>query len=97
MRGFSVQRVFVTLPEGHALARSFVAISTDSLVSLACVNNWHDLTFGTLVFLPKEAIYLGTHKHYSVVSVHREVCAGPPIARLTALRLSQENAYTIAH
>ena len=40
-RGFSVQRVFVTLPEGHALARDVHCIHTCGLLSPHRCIEWH--------------------------------------------------------
>ncbi len=41
----------------------------------------------------KEAIYLGTHKHYSVVSVHQEVCLGASSLALRSYVLPRERLY----
>ncbi len=47
----------------------FVATTPSGLWALDSVYRSAHQTLGTLVFLSEETIYLGTSKHYSVVSV----------------------------
>jgi len=59
------------------------------LVGSAYVNDWHTERFGSLVLLPKGA-YLGTGKHYWVVSVHRVPALGTSLA---VSRYPREHSY----